>query len=37
MHILIIVVLSATLASCNGDRVKQAQSLDTAPVHFSIV
>jgi hypothetical protein len=37
MRILIIIALSATLAGCTGDRVKQAQSPDTTPVHFSVV
>ena len=37
MRILMIIALSATLAGCNGDRVKQAQSPGTTQAHFSII
>jgi hypothetical protein len=32
MRILMIIALSATLAGCTGDRVKQAQSPGTTPL-----
>jgi hypothetical protein len=32
MRILMILVLSATLAGCTGDRAKQAQSPGTTPL-----
>jgi hypothetical protein len=37
MRILMIIALSAILAGCNGDRVKQTESPGPAPAHFSVV
>ena len=37
MRILMIIALSAILAGCNGDRVKQTEFSGPAPAHFSVV